>query len=137
MPRFEELMVYTDGGARGNPGPAAIGVVMKTPVGRVVRSFGRYIGEATNNQAEYRALLAALEEARALGARSLRCYLDSELLVKQLNREYRVKDRDLQSLFVKVWNLIVGFSKISFTHISREQNREADREVNRAMDARR
>ncbi|MBI5466350.1 MAG: ribonuclease HI family protein, partial [Candidatus Kerfeldbacteria bacterium] len=78
------IILYTDGGARGNPGPAAIGVVVENEHKKLIKEFGRYLGQATNNQAEYQALIAGLTEAKSLGAEKVRCYLDSELLVKQL-----------------------------------------------------
>lgn len=134
--KFEELIIYTDGGARGNPGPAAIGVVIKSPLGKVVMAFGRYIGVATNNQAEYQALIAGLEEVKKMGTKTVQCFLDSELLVKQMRREYRIKDKNLQPLFIKVWNLATAFKNVTFNHIAREQNKEADAEVNRALDLR-
>ena len=130
----DELVAYSDGGARGNPGPAAIGVIIKTVDDKIINSFGRYLGEMTNNQAEYYALIAALEEAKRVGAKKLECRLDSELLVKQMRREYRVKDKKLQPLFLKSWNLAATFKNITFTYIPREQNHEADAEVNRALD---
>ena len=129
-----ELIVYTDGGARGNPGPAACGVVIKTNDGRTVKRFGRYLGQTTNNQAEYQGLIAALEEAHRLGVTIVRCHLDSELLVKQMKREYRVKNKGLQPRFLKAWNLAALFKQVTFVHIPREQNREADAEVNKALD---
>ena len=133
---MKECITFTDGGARGNPGPAAIGVVIKSGTGETVKSYGRYIGETTNNQAEYQALVSALEEVHKLGAEVVHCNLDSELLVKQMNREYRVKDAGLQTHFIKAWNIAVGFKKVTFTHIPRERNTEADAEVNRALDSR-
>ncbi|OGL61348.1 hypothetical protein A3H10_03905 [Candidatus Uhrbacteria bacterium RIFCSPLOWO2_12_FULL_46_10] len=131
---LHDLIIYTDGGARGNPGPAAIGIVIKSNSGSLLKTFGRYIGVSTNNQAEYRALIAALEEAKKMGAERIKCFLDSELLVKQLKREYRVKDKDLQSLFVQAWNLTINFKNVSFNHIPRERNKEADLAVNKALD---
>ncbi len=128
------VRTYTDGGARGNPGPAAFGVVVKDTTGKTVAAFGRYIGETTNNQAEYQGLVAALEEAKRLGAKIVDCYLDSELVVKQMRREYKVKDKALQTQFLKAWNLMVEFQKVTFTHIPREQNKEADAQVNEAID---
>lgn len=128
------IITHTDGGARGNPGPAAIGVVLENESGEVVREFGRYIGETTNNQAEYQALLAALEEAHKRKAEEVRCLLDSELVVKQLNREYKVKDKELAPLFIKIWNISQSFKKISFTHIPRERNKRADALVNLELD---
>ncbi len=130
MPK--KAIIHTDGGARGNPGPAGIGATIK--IGDKVHEIKRYIGEATNNQAEYRALILALEHARELGVTEADCRLDSELVVKQMNREYKVKDKDLATLFIKVWNLMSEFEKITFKHIYREQNQEADRLVNEAID---
>lgn len=129
-----KLTTYTDGGARGNPGPAAIGVVVKNERAKNVAAFGRYIGKTTNNQAEYQALLVAVEIAAEHGATEVQCFLDSELVVKQMRREYRVRDLDLQPHFVKIWNLSQKFKKITFTHISRERNKEADALVNQTLD---
>lgn len=129
------LILKTDGGARGNPGPAAIGVVLEDAQGKEVKAFGRYIGETTNNQAEYRALQAGLEEAARLSATEVRCYLDSELVVKQLKLEYKVKDKELAPVFMKVWNLVQQFTKVTFTHVPREKNHRADALVNQALDA--
>jgi len=128
-----KIVLYTDGGARGNPGPAGIGAVLLEG-GRVVAELKKYIGETTNNQAEYQALILGLEKAQAIGATEVECRLDSELLVKQMKREYRVRDAGLAPLFVKVWNLSLGFKKVTYHHIPREQNKEADRLVNEAID---
>jgi ribonuclease HI len=130
----KKLILYTDGGARGNPGPAGIGCLILDEKGGALAEISRYIGEATNNQAEYQALLAGLIKAKELGGRELEVFLDSELVVKQLNREYRVKDKDLAPLFVKVYNLTLGFKKVIFKHIAREQNALADKLVNLAID---
>ena len=129
-----KLKVYTDGGARGNPGPAAIGAVAYDSEEKEVFRISEYIGETTNNQAEYRALLKAIEKVRSLGVEEAEFYLDSELIVKQLNREYKVKNKDLQPLFVKVYNYSLEFKKIDFQHVRREENKEADRLVNKALD---
>jgi len=128
------IKTYTDGGSRGNPGHAAIGVVLKNEEGKRVGEFKEYIGIATNNVAEYKALVKALEMAREMGATEVQAYLDSELVVKQMKREYRVKDPGLSQLFVLVWNLSLGFDKISYHHIRREFNTEADALVNEALD---
>jgi ribonuclease HI len=130
---FKKLTTFTDGGARGNPGPAGIGIVLKHG-NEVVEAFGRYIGETTNNQAEYQALVAALARATELGAEEVECMLDSELVVKQMRHEYKVRDKNLQPLFLKAWNLSTGFKRISFTHVPREENTLADAEVNAAID---
>jgi len=130
----KKLIIYTDGGARGNPGPAGIGAALKDVAGKVVATVSEYIGEATNNQAEYKAVIAALKKAKQLGAEELDFNLDSELVVKQLNYEYKVKDKDLAPLFVQIHNLRIGFRKVSFKHIPREMNEEADGLANKAMD---
>lgn len=124
--------LHTDGGARGNPGPAGIGAVLK--IDNTEHLHKRFIGKATNNQAEYEALLMGLRAAADAGATEVECFLDSELVVKQLNREYKVKDGNLAVLFVKVWNLMNEFKKVSFHHIRREQNKLADQLANEAMD---
>lgn len=129
-----KLVLYTDGGARGNPGPAGIGAVLIKD-GKVIEGLKKYIGETTNNQAEYQALILGLEKAQTLGATEVECRLDSELLVKQMKREYKVRDAGLAPLFVKVWNLSLGFKKITFHHIPRERNKEADKLVNEAIDS--
>ncbi|MBI4449466.1 ribonuclease HI family protein [Candidatus Uhrbacteria bacterium] len=131
------LRVFTDGGARGNPGPAGIGVAIQDANGKMLEEFGEYIGETTNNQAEYRAMIAALERAKVLGATEVSAFADSELLVKQLHRVYRVKNPGLAPLFVRVWNLAQSFTSCTFQHVRRERNKDADRMVNAAIDARR
>ncbi len=129
-----KLIVFTDGGARGNPGPAGIGVAIQDADGKTIEEFGDYIGETTNNQAEYRAMIAALERAKALGATEVEAFADSELLVKQLHRQYKVKNPGLAPLFVKVWNLAQSFDACTFQHVRRERNKDADRMVNAAID---
>ncbi|PIP16903.1 MAG: ribonuclease H [Candidatus Portnoybacteria bacterium CG23_combo_of_CG06-09_8_20_14_all_37_13] len=121
------IKVFTDGGARGNPGPAAIGVVIGD------KNYSKYIGRRTNNQAEYEAIIFALEQAKKLKLQELEINLDSELACKQLNREYKVKDKDLQPLFIKALNLSLDFQKIIFKHIPREQNKKADKLVNQEL----
>ena len=132
--QYNKLTIYTDGGARGNPGPAGIGVVILDERGSVIAEISEAIGQATNNQAEYKALIAGLTKAKDLGVRELEVFLDSELVVKQLNREYRVKDKDLASLFIQAYNVSLGFKKIIFKHIRREKNKLADKLVNQALD---
>lgn len=132
--KYEKLTIYTDGGARGNPGPAGIGCAILDEQGNAVEEISKYIGEATNNQAEYQALIAGLAKAKELGAKQVEVFLDSELVVKQLNREYRVKDKDLAPLFVQAYNLTLGFKKVIFKHIRREKNELADKLVNSALD---
>ncbi|MDQ5970989.1 MAG: ribonuclease [Patescibacteria group bacterium] len=125
--------LFTDGGARGNPGPAAIGGVIYTEEKEIDR-FGVTIGSTTNNQAEYQALLYGINLAIKHGIKYLDCYLDSELVVKQLKKEYRVKDQELAKIFVKVWNLLPEFEYIKFHHVAREKNKVADSMVNWALD---
>jgi len=132
--KCEKLKLFTDGGARGNPGPAGIGAVIFNEEGKVAAEISEYIGEATNNQAEYKALIAGLTKAKELGAKEIEVFLDSELVVKQLNREYRVKDKQLAPLFVQVYNISLGFKKIVFKHIFRGKNELADKLVNQALD---
>lgn len=130
-----KCMTFTDGGARGNPGPAGIGGVVLDHEGVVIGEVSEYIGETTNNQAEYRALLATLQKAKALGATHVDCYLDSQLVVRQMNREYKIKDPGLAKIFIQVYNLCPTIGTVTFTHVPREQNAAADRLVNRAIDA--
>lgn len=135
-----KIIVYTDGGARGNPGPAAIGVVIKDASGRVIKSYGEAIGEATNNEAEYRAVIFALAKLKALVGKKqtpgllTEVNLDSELVVKQLNGEYKIEEERLFPLFIKIWNLKMDFGEVRFRHVPREKNKEADRLVNEALD---
>lgn len=131
---MEKIIIHSDGGARGNPGPAGIGAVLNDEQGEVLAEISRYIGETTNNQAEYQALIAGMEKAKDLLAEELVCYLDSELVVKQLNREYKVKNAELATQFLKVHNLSLSFKKIKYVHVRREQNKEADLLANEAMD---
>ena len=129
-----QFKLFTDGGSRGNPGPAAIGGVIYEN-DQEIAHFSKYLGTGTNNQAEYTALLTGLELAKKHKINNLQCFLDSELVVKQLNKEYRVKDADLAKLFVKAWNLAQEFENVSFNHVRREFNKEADRLVNLALDS--
>ena len=131
---MNKFKLFTDGGARGNPGPAGIGGVLYNFQDQKIADFSVYLGEATNNQAEYQALLKGLKLALEHKVGDLDCYLDSELVVKQLKREYKVKNKDLASLFVKAWNLSLKFKKITFNHITRDKNTVADALANQAMD---
>ena len=134
MLKHKKLIIYTDGGARGNPGPAGIGAVLMDENKNIISEIFKYIGNATNNQAEYQALIAGLIKAKELKAMEVEVFLDSELVVKQLNREYRVKDKNLALLFVKAYNISLSFKKIIFKHILREKNKQADKLVNLALD---
>ena len=129
----KSITIYTDGGARGNPGPAAIGVVFMNGA-EIVEEYKEFIGDTTNNQAEYRAVLAALDIAAEKGYTHLDFFLDSQLVAEQLNRNYKVKEKGLQQLFLEAWNKIQGFTKVTFSFIPREKNIEADRLVNEALD---
>lgn len=129
---MSNITLFTDGGARGNPGPAAIGAVAYDG-SRQLWALKRYIGETTNNQAEYQALIAGLSEIN-ITSKHVICYLDSELVVKQLRGEYRVKDKDLQPLVRDIIELILKFDRVEFHHIPREKNALADSLVNQALD---
>jgi len=131
---MEKLTIYTDGGARGNPGPGGIGAVIYNENKKKIAEISEYLGHSTNNQAEYKAVIAAIKKAKELKAEILEFFLDSELVVKQLKREYKVKNPDLAPLFLQIYNLEMGFKKISFHHIPRERNKEADALANMAMD---
>ncbi len=127
------LKIQIDGAARGNPGPAGAGVLLSTGNGRKVRELSVYLGEATNNVAEHCALILALQEALKQGSRKVAVFSDSELLVRQVNGEYRVKDKQLQWLHVLIRQLIEAFSHFEIRHVPREENRQADRLANRAV----
>ncbi|MGE5425615.1 MAG: ribonuclease HI family protein [Bacillota bacterium] len=131
-----KIIIHSDGGARGNPGPAGIGAILHDEKGTVLAEISAYLGETTNNQAEYKALIAGLQKANALGADAVECFLDSELAVKQINRVYKVKNRELAPLFLDVCNLLTKFKSYRFCHVPRELNKEADRLANEAMDRR-
>lgn len=136
----EKIIVYTDGGARGNPGPAAIGVVVKNASSRTLKSYGEAIGKATNNEAEYRAVIFALQKIKALVGKektkklAVEVNMDSELVARQLNGEYKIEEGRLFPFFIKIWNLKMDFGKITFQHVPRDRNREADRLLNQALD---
>lgn len=129
-----KLTIYTDGGARGNPGPAAIGVVIYTTGEKPIKQIAKYIGDATNNQAEYKALITGLQEAQSLGAKQVTCYLDSELVVRQLQGKYKVKEPQLQVLIAQAFNLSNKFLSVEYSHVPREKNKLADKLVNKALD---
>jgi len=134
MHKHQHLIAYTDGGARGNPGPAALGVVLKSGADETVEAFGEYLGRQTNNYAEYMAILRALQRAKALGAESVDMRMDSELAVRQLKGEYKVKNPGLAAIYLRIHNELIVFKKVTFTHVRREQNKEADAEVNKTLD---
>ena len=134
-----KITIYTDGGSRGNPGPSAIGVVVYKG-NQIIKTYSEFIGKATNNETEYQAAVFALKKAKLLFGKKkakemeIEVLMDSELAIKQLNHEYKIKEEKLQLLFIKIWNLILDFKKVSFKHISREENKQADRLVNEALD---
>ncbi len=132
--KIEKAIVYTDGASRGNPGPAAIGAVIKDGQGRVLGKISRRIGRTTNNQAEYQAVIAALEEATRLGAARVEVKSDSELVVNQINGRYRVKNPALKPLHQRVRELQSLFQSFAIASIPRRQNTEADRLSNAALD---
>jgi ribonuclease HI len=127
--------VNVDGGARGNPGPAAIGVVLRDPDGAVLEELGETIGRATNNVAEYRALLRGIELAAAHGATEVELVGDSELVVRQVEGRYKVKDATMRELHAEAMRELGGFQSWSIRHVRREANADADRLVNAALDA--
>ena len=133
----QKIIMYTDGGSRNNPGPSAVGVYIET----LNKKYGECIGIKTNNEAEYAALIFGLEKAKSLLGKDkvkkaeIECRLDSELVVKQLNHEYKLKEKHIQDFFIKIWNMMLDFGKVSFVHIPREENKVADALVNEALDA--
>ena len=129
-----QATLFADGGSRGNPGPAASAAVLIDPEGELLEEVGAYLGTATNNVAEWTALLLGLEAAQKRGIRRLRVRLDSELVVKQLRGEYRVKHAALQPLHRRAMQLLRGFEEIEIGHVPREENKLADGLVNRVLD---
>jgi len=128
-----EIIIHTDGGSLGNPGPSAIGVVVE--YGHKKKTYAQDIGSGTNNEAEYKALVFALRKAKSLvgGKKSkegnVKCYSDSQLMVSQLNHKYHLKNPKIINLFIAVWNLMMEFDKVEFIYVPREQNQEADKLV--------
>ena len=131
--KTKKVVINTDGAAVPNPGPAAIGATIKDERGRLITTISQFIGHATNNQAEYQAIIAALEKAVALGARQVKIRADSELVVKQLNGRYRVKKASLRPLYQQVGQLLSQFDSFTIIHVPREQNKEADKLANNAL----
>jgi len=139
---MKKIIIYTDGGSRGNPGPAAIGVMFCNEKGQSIKEYSDYLGDNfTNNEAEYKAVIFALKKFKAIFGKKLaknseiEIRSDSELLVKQLKAQYKVLDSKIQQLFLEIWNLQFDFQKIKFKLISREKNKEADRLANEALNA--
>jgi len=122
--------LFTDGGSRGNPGPAAYGCALYDEFGKLIDIDAKYIGEKTNNQAEYQGIIAGLKLARKSGVNNILCYLDSELIVKQIKGEYKVKNSNIKPLFKELVDLINEFESFEFTHVYRAENKVADKLVN-------
>jgi len=133
---LKELTIYVDGASRGNPGRAGIGLAIYDNKGNILKRMNEYIGQTTNNVAEYTALIWGLQEALILNATCLTIYTDSQLITRQLEGSYRVKDNTLRCLYRQVQHLIRGFDRVSIEHIERKQNKEADRLANSAIDER-
>jgi ribonuclease HI len=131
--KVKKVVIFTDGASLGNPGQAAIGAILKDEEGRLISRLSRRIGQATNNQAEYRAVIAALERAISLGVNRVEMLSDSELVVKQINGKYRVKKATLKPLYQKVKQLQSQLQGFSINHVTREQNIEADELANIAL----
>ncbi len=140
METDKKLIIYTDGGSRGNPGPAATGVVIEAPAPTGRKQYSEAIGNTTNNVAEYKAMIFALKKAKSLlgGDRAKETELevrsDSELIVSQIKGEYKIKDEELKSLFIEIWNRKQDFKNVEFILIPREENKAADRLVNAELD---
>ncbi len=133
------INIFTDGGSRGNPGIAGVGAVLKFP--NETKKYSQFLGDKiTNNEAEYQALIFALKKTKQLIGKTkskeavLKCFADSELMVKQLNHQYKLNNENIQKMFIEIWNLMLDFKKVEITHIFREKNKEADEMANKAMD---
>ena len=131
---MEKLFLYTDGGSRNNPGPAAIGFLIKAESGQTLKKGGRFLGQATNNEAEYHALIEGLKEAKKFDSRYLICFLDSSLVVNQLNGVFKIKEARLRGLIFEVKTLEKEFKSIQYCYVPREKNKEADAIVNQILD---
>jgi len=131
---MKQLNIYIDGAARGNPGPAGIGILVTDSKGKAVKEVSKFIGTATNNVAEYTALIFGMEEVRNLEAKEITINTDSELLAKQLGGEYKVKSSALKDLYAKVMQILKSFSEVRVNNIPREENKEADKLANKAID---
>ncbi|MEK9173748.1 MAG: ribonuclease HI family protein [Patescibacteria group bacterium] len=133
---MEKIVMYSDGGSRGNPGPSALGVYIET----LDKQFGEFLGVKTNNEAEYLAIVAGLKKIKAIMGKAtaknvqVECRMDSELAVRQLTHQYKVEKEHIQKLCFLVWNLTHDFAKVSFVHVPREKNTVADAMANQAMD---
>lgn len=140
--KMEKIIIYTDGGSRGNPGPSAIGIVICNDKNEILKKYSEFLGlNFTNNEAEYQAVIFALKKIKALFGKktvkslNIEINSDSELLVKQLQNKYKILDSKIQKLFIKVWNEKIDFNKVEFIQIPRQENKEADQLVNIALDS--
>ncbi|MBI4743639.1 MAG: ribonuclease HI family protein [Actinobacteria bacterium] len=131
---MKKIIIYSDGAARGNPGKAGIGGLICDDKNQTLLRISEYIGEATNNVAEYKALILCLESSLSFGAAQVAVYLDSQLIVRQLQGSYRVKDQKLKPLYEKTKSLLRPYQKVEIFHIEREENKEADKLANQAID---
>ena len=131
----DTLKIFTDGGSRGNPGPSASGYVIMTTEDQILEEGGEYIGVTTNNQAEYQAVKLALENARKYGQPQIDFYIDSLLVVNQMNGVFKIKNRDLWPIHQNIKELSAQFKKVTFTHVRREFNKLADAQVNQVLDS--
>ena len=138
---MKKVIIFVDGGSRGNPGPSAIGFIFCNEKGQAFKEYSEFLGEnITNNEAEYRAVILAFKKFKAVFSNKLaknteiELRSDSELLINQLNGNYKILDEKIQPLFLEIWNLRIDFKKIKFKLISREKNQEADRLVNQALE---
>lgn len=138
--KSEKIIIYTDGGSRGNPGPAGVGVVIANAKNEIIKKYSNAIGVKTNNEAEYEAVIFALQKTKHLFGKDkiknmdIEIRMDSQLVARQLGGEYKINEEHLSPLFIKIWNLKIDFGKIYFTEIPREKNKEADLLANEAMD---
>lgn len=136
---MDKIIIYCDGGSRGNPGPAGIGIYIP----QLKKEYSKFLGEMTNNEAEYQAAIFALKKIKHLigGEKAekaeIEIKMDSELIVNQLNGKYKIKEKSLVPFFIEIWNLKQDFGNVKFIHIPREENREADRMVNKELDSQR
>lgn len=137
---MEKIVIYTDGGSRGNPGPAGTGVVIADANGKIIKEYSNFIGIKTNNEAEYEAIIFGLQKIKALLGKEkiknteIEIKTDSQLVARQLLGKYKIEEERLFPLFIKIWNLKINFGHIKFTEIPREKNKKADKLANEAMD---
>ncbi|HEY4521624.1 MAG TPA: ribonuclease HI family protein [Candidatus Paceibacterota bacterium] len=140
MENNQKIITYTDGGSRGNPGPAALGAVICDSFGKIIKEYGQVLGRKTNNEAEYEAVIFALKKIKQLFGKEkskkthVEMRMDSEFVVKQMTGKYKVEEERMVPLFIAVWNLKLDFASVDFVHVRREQNKDADRLVNEALD---